>query len=84
MRTELKYIRKGKVFLQPGTGKVLEEFPSINAAKRESRLRQSMNGGLGGGLVIALPAPLKIHRKPKPKRKKKRVEVKKRKAICKS
>lgn len=54
MRVKTKYKRIGRIIsnLEP---KVVEEFASINKAKKESRRLQEANGGLGCGYVQVLP-----------------------------
>lgn len=47
---EPSYLRKKNKITEVATGKV-ETFPSISAAKLQSRHLQKANGGLGAGYV---------------------------------
>ena len=46
---DTKYIRQGKIVKDFETGEVIKEYPSINQAKKWSRITQGANQG--GGLV---------------------------------
>jgi hypothetical protein len=51
MSTKTQILRKDNLFLNPITREIIEQFPSVSKAKRESRIRQAGNGGLGRGYV---------------------------------
>lgn len=51
LKVKTQVLRKDHRFLDPETKEILEEFPSISKAKKESRIRQEGNGGMGRGYV---------------------------------
>ncbi len=54
LKVKTQVLRKDHRFLDPETKEILEEFPSISKAKKESRIRQEGNGGMGRGYVQVL------------------------------
>lgn len=54
MRITTEFLRKDNLFLHPDTNQILRKFDSVSKAKKESRILQSENGGLGRGYIKAL------------------------------